>query len=79
MSDMENEILNEIRADVKKFLQFQGMITQKAEGFEEKFEKNDKEHKEMCADIGWIRGKILIFMGAVALIVWFLDKVLRAK
>lgn len=41
------------------------------------FTDNDIEHTKLSADIAWVRGKILVFMGAIAVIVWALDRLVK--
>jgi hypothetical protein len=69
MTMAENRVLERIEEKVDKLMEFMAASNERVPNCKEQF-------KVLSEDVEWIKRKMWIFMGGVAVVVWGLDKIL---
>jgi len=72
--DAIGEDLREMKLDVKSLLSFQASFTEKCSNYDNKFILFDKKADENEKQIDWLNKKMYLFAGAIAVIVFLIDK-----
>lgn len=77
--DAIGEDLREMKGDVKSLLSFQATFTEKCSNYDERFIFFGKNAEETEKQLDWLNKKMYLFAGAIAVIVFLIDKFLRGS
>jgi hypothetical protein len=71
------EDLREMKGDVKSLLSFQAKFTEKCNAYDDKLKEFDEGADHRQEQIDWLNRKMWYFGGAIAVIVFLIDKIVR--